>query len=271
MLVAGGALLAACSKEPEKKPSVEQVRYGDDPSQYGELHLPASGERLPVAVVLHGGFWRSEYGLSLATPLARDLAGLGWAAYALEYRRVGNGGGWPATFEDVAAGIDALGNASPRLDLDRVVAVGHSAGGHLAVWAAAQAGLPDGAPGATPAVKLAGAVSQAGVVDLVGAGGDNIGGPVADLLGAAPGQDKSRYRLASPYERLPLHVPVTLVHGTRDQVVPIAQSRRYAEAARRAGDTVTLVPLDGVGHFELIDPGHAAWQTCREQLSRLPG
>ena len=120
-------------------------RYGSDPAQFGELWLPDGGQ-LGTVVVLHGGFWQAAYDLSLGRPLAADLAARGYAAWNLEYRRVGGGGGWPATFEDVAAGIDLL--AALPVETSRVVAVGHSAGGHLGVWAAGRAGLPDGAPGA---------------------------------------------------------------------------------------------------------------------------
>jgi acetyl esterase/lipase len=249
------------------------VRYGDDRSQVGDLHLPAGSAMVPVVVVVHGGFWRAMWSKDLATPLALDLAAAGYAGYAIEYRRVGDGGGWPATFDDVAAAIDALAAhelAGRRLDLDRVVAVGHSAGGQLVTWAAARGGLPPGTPGSQPAVRLAGVVSQAGVVDLVAGARDALGDrAVEGLMGAGPDDDPDRYALASAYERLPLGVPVALVHGTADDRVPVTQSERYAAAAIAAGDDVRLVVLPGVGHFELIDPTHAAWAACRAELARL--
>lgn len=224
---------------------------------------------MPAAVVIHGGFWMSGYGMSLASPLAADLATVGVAGYAIEYRRVGNGGGWPATFEDVAAAVDKLAD-EPRIDLSKVVAIGHSAGGQLAVWAAGRGGLPRDAPGASPRVRLCGAVSQAGVLDLVAAYREQVGGSaVQDFLGTTPELKRSRYDLASPYERLPLRVPVALVHGTRDGEVPITQSQRYRDAARAAGDQVTLTELPHVGHFELIDPHDEAWTTCRTEALRL--
>ena len=249
------------------------IRYGDDPSQFAELHLPTGVDLAPVVVVIHGGFWLDTYGIELATPLAADLARAGHAGYAIEYRRVGNGGGWPQTFDDVAAAIDALaGPDAPtdRIDLDRVVAVGHSAGGHLATWAAARPGLPAGAPGAGPAVELIGAVSQAGVVDLVAGARDGLGGgAVVALMGASPADQPDRYELASAFERLPLGVPVSLVHGRRDDIVPISQSERYADAAGRAGDDVELRVLPDAGHFEVIDPADDAWATCRAEIDRL--
>lgn len=252
------------------------LRYGPDASQRVGLHLPAGpATGLPVAVIVHGGFWKALYGDSLGTPLAVDLANRGWAAWNVEYRRVGNGGGWPATLTDVAAAIDALAAAGQdaaggRLDLDRVVAIGHSAGGHLAVWAAARPSLPAGAPGAAPRVRLAGAVSQAGVVDLAFGAAESLGGgAVAALLGGQPADLPERYALASPYERLPLGVPVALVHGTADRAVPISQSDRYAAAARAAGDPVTLDRLVGVDHFAHLDPGSEAWITCRTRAAAM--
>ena len=140
--------------------------YGSDPSQLGELFVPSSAGPHAVCVVVHGGYWRAQYDRSLMTGLCTDLAAHGFAAWNLEYRRVGGGGGWPATLEDVAAGIDALDGIDAPLDLSRVVAVGHSAGGQLAFWAAARPTLPVDAPGASPRVVIGAAVSQAGVLDL---------------------------------------------------------------------------------------------------------
>ncbi|NEA34695.1 alpha/beta fold hydrolase [Streptomyces sp. SID13031] len=260
---------SASGESPSKKGKPVTISYGADESQVAELYLPEGDGKVPVAVVIHGGFWMSSYGRELATPLAEDLAAQGIAGYAIEYRRVGNGGGWPTTFEDVAAAIDKLAD-QPRLDLTKVVAVGHSAGGHLAVWAASRPGLPPGAPGAAPRVVLTGAVSQAGVLDLVNAYDEKVGGDaVPAFVGTTPAKDRARYQLASPYERLPLKVPVALVHGTRDGQVPIEQSRRYRDAAIKAGDQVKLTELEHVGHFELIDPQDKAWLTCRSEAQRL--
>jgi acetyl esterase/lipase len=278
-VVTVAGLLAACrdrDRAAAGSPPPRTVRYGAHPSQHADLHLPAgSADRLPVAVVVHGGFWRATYGYRLGTPLAADLAARGWAAWNLEYRRVGDGGGWPATFEDVAAGIDALAGpgqqaATGRLDLGRVVAVGHSAGGHLALWAGGRPRLPSGSIGAEPRIRLTGVVSQAGVADLVHAAEHLLGaGAAVALLGGSPAEQPERYRLASPTALVPVGVPVALVHGEDDQVVPIAQSERFAAAAARAGDRVTLTRLSGIGHFELIDPTSTAWAACRAHLDRL--
>jgi acetyl esterase/lipase len=215
-----------------------------------------------VAVLIHGGFWRARYGLRLEDLLVPDLARRGWAVWNLEYRRLGlrSGGGWPATFEDVAAGIDHLGRLEEPLDLARVVGIGHSAGGHLAFWAAARRGLPADAPGGEPNVRLAGAVAMAGVVDLREAARLGLSRHAAQkLLGGPPTRWPRRYDLASPLERLPLGVPQLLVHGDADDVVPIGIARAYAERAAYGGDPCELVELAGCGHEEHLDPGSRAW------------
>lgn len=268
-------LLGACAVAPSAAPGTSPARrldYGGDPSQFGELTLPAGTGPAAVAVVVHGGFWRSGYGLELGRPLAVDLANSGFAVWNIEYRRVGNGGGWPATFDDVAAAVDLLAGsvqdaAGGRLDLDRVVAVGHSAGGHLAAWLAARPGLPPGAPGSEPAVALRGAVSQAGVLDLVDAADRQVGGSaVPDLLGGSPAEVPDRYALASPVARVPIGVPVVCVHGDADGNVPLRQSERFTAAT---GDE--LVTLPGVDHFAVIDPSSDAWRACRDAVVRQLG
>lgn len=242
--------------------------YGDHPSQLGELFLPDSAGPHPLAVVVHGGFWRARYDRSLMTDLCVDLARNGWAAWNLEYRRVGAGGGWPETFADVAAGIDALADLDAPLDLDCVAAVGHSAGGHLAFWAAARPTLPPGAPGSAPRVRITAAVSQAGVLDLRLASrlapSDE---PTRALLGD-PEKDDDAYELASPCERVPLGIPQLLLHGDGDTVVSVRIAESYAAAARETGDPCELVVLPETGHFEHIDAGSQAWRVAREWLDR---
>jgi acetyl esterase/lipase len=216
--------------------------------------------------VIHGGFWRAQYDRSLMTDLCLDLAARGLAAWNLEYRRVGNGGGWPATFEDVAAGVDLVAELDAPLDLSRVSSVGHSAGGQLALWAAARPGLLAGAPGAAPRVLVRSTVSQAGVLDLrLAAQLRPSGEPTRALLGD-PDEHGVRYDLVSPRERLPLGTAQLLLHGDRDEIVSMRIATSYASAAREAGDPCELRVLTGVGHFEHIDARSHVWHTAREWL-----
>jgi acetyl esterase/lipase len=213
--------------------------------------------------VIHGGFWRARYGRKLMTPVSRDLAGRGWAAWNIEYRRLGNlsGGGWPCTFDDVAAAVDLLADL-PALDLSRVVAIGHSAGGHLATWVAARPSLD-----AEPRVRVTAAVSQAGVVDLRHAWELRLSaGVVEQLLDGTPDERPDRYALASPAELVPTGVPVLLVHGGRDDTVPPIISERYLAAARGAGDPCEMVLLEDEDHYGHIDPANPLWRTVVEWL-----
>lgn len=232
--------------------------YGDDPSQFGELSLP-SGTPRGVVVVVHGGFWKSAYDLSLGRPLAQSLVEEGWAAWNIEYRRVGNGGGLPTTFDDVSAAIDKL--ADLDLDLTTVITLGHSAGGHLAVWAAGRDKYDDWAP----TVKVTGVVSQAGVLDLVGATDQGLGGGAVEaLLGH---QATAADAAVDPLQQVPLDVPVRCVHGDGDDIVPPVQSETYVDAATEAGADAELTMVEG-DHFVLIDPASEAWTT---QLGLLDG
>src|SRR5438477_9716037 len=235
----------------------ETVRYGTEPDQFGQLWSAAG--TAPVVVLLHGGYWRHRYGLDLMEPLAADLSARGYAVWNLEYRRIGTpGGGWPNLFRDVAAGLDALtGLADRGLDLTRAALVGHSAGGHLALWACA----------ARTRVAPAFAVSLAGVCDLVEAARQRLSrGAAVELLGGGPDEVPDRYREACPTLRLPLGVRQLVVHGTEDGDVPFEFGPRYVAAARAAGDDCELLALPGVEHFALIDPASAAWAQVAARL-----
>ena len=240
--------------------------YGSHPSQQGELFLPKGTGPFPVAVVVHGGYWKGQYDRSLMSDVCIDLTAHGVAAWNVEYRRVGGGGGWPDTFLDVAAAVDLLAELDAPLDLAHVVAVGHSAGGHLAFWASARPTLPADAPGAHPRVRITAAVSQAGVLDLsLAAGVMPSSTPTRALLGD-PAKQYDRYVLASPRERLPLGIPQLVLHGDRDETVSMRIATSYAAAARAAGDPCELVVLTHTGHFEHIDPGAQAWHVARDWL-----
>lgn len=219
-----------------------------------------------MVVVVHGGYWKAQYDRSLMTGLCDDLARHGLAAWNLEYRRVGAEGGWPATFLDVAAGVDLLADLDAPLDLSCVGSIGHSAGGQLAFWAAARPALPSDAPGSAPRVTIMAAVSQAGVLDLtLAAGLMPSSTPTRALLGD-PTANYERYVLASPRERLPLGIPQLVLHGDRDDTVSMRIATSYAAAARNAGDPCELFVLSRTGHFEHIDARSDAWHLARDWL-----
>ena len=252
-------------------PPAPLIRYGEHPDQVANLHRPAAeGGPWPLVVLVHGGFWRDGWDRTLMTPLAIDLAARGYLAWNVEYRRVGRaGGGWPGTLADAAAALDALEDVG-EADLSRVATMGHSAGGHLALWLAARPRLPTDAPGANPRVRVRLVVSLAGVCDLVRGADDGLGdGACAALLGGEPVDVPNRYAVASPAALLPLGARQVLVHGGHDDVVPPSQSRDYAASARAAGDEVELLEVDGAGHFEVIDPLHGSWQAVLERLATM--
>ncbi|KGN42740.1 alpha/beta hydrolase family protein [Knoellia aerolata] len=273
LLAAVAALpLTACSTattgtdpaaEPLERTRPMRLTYGEDPSQFGELTRPA-GRSKGVVVVIHGGFWKAEYDLELGRPLAVSLAEQGWTAWNIEYRRVGNGGGAPATFDDVHAAVELLATVD-GLDTSTLLTLGHSAGGHLAVWAAGRQRHPQWG-GARVAVT--GAISQAGVLDLVGAESDDLGDhAAARFLGHAPTTADVAY---DPRQQVPLGVPVRCIHGRADDVVPLRQSADYVTAAAAAGGDARLVEVDG-DHFVVIDTESAAWARQLGLLDELGG
>jgi len=280
--ILAGGVVAACSSgsgpsssPPSTTAPEVPITYGKDPTQVGDLWLPTPRPTKPVGVVvlIHGGFWRSQYTRSLMEPLARDVIGRGWAAWNLDYRPSdASGGGWPGTFTDVAQGIDLL-DAKARehsLDLDKVVTVGHSAGGCLSLWAAARAGLPAIAPGAKPRVTPVLAVSQAGVNNLIAGWFEDLGdGAVGDLMGGAPKDAGDAYTLASPAERLPLGVDQVLAHGLADVIVPVEQTTHYAAKASDAGDDVSIVTVKGETHFDVIDPQKESWRKTVTHIEKV--
>ena len=234
----------------------EHYSYGEHRCQRADLYAPLGDGPHPVVVVIHGGSWRAKYSKRVTRAICCDLVRRGFAAWNIEYRRVGRrqGGGFPSTFSDVSAAIDHLATlTASRLDLSNVVAVGHSAGGQLALWAAAR-------PAAGVTIRRVAAL--AAPCDMAAA-------EIAwEFLGGTPQEVPERFDYADPMRLVPLGVPTLLVHGGEDETVPIIRSRRYAEAARAAGDDVELVePVPG-GHRVYLDPRSSAWRTAAEWIER---
>lgn len=244
-----------------------KVAYGPDSLQWGVLRLPEGPGPHPVIVMLHGGCWLGLHRPRHVEPLVEALTERGWATWNLSHRQaVDAGGGWTGTFEDVGAGIDHLRTLAANFPLDttRVVTMGHSAGGHLALWAAARGGY---APGDSLYTEnpliLAGAVSLGGIPDLEAnyhQDPNPCGDGVAQLLGGSVDALPSRYAAASPAERLPLGVPQLFLHGRHDYVVPWEQITTYAEEATAAGDRVRVHIFEDASHFEVIAPASTVWQ-----------
>ncbi len=249
----------------------QRHRYGPHSSQRADLYLPRRSGPHPVMVLIHGGSWQVRYGKIVMRGLAGDLMRRGWAVWNIEYRRVGDGGGWPETFEDVAAAIDHLTTLDAPIDLERVSILGHSAGGHLALWAAGRTKLPAGVPGAystPPPMRVRRVISQAGVCDLADGYRRVPEGAVTSLMGGGPEELPERYAIADPMAHVPLGIPVLLVHGTADETVSVELSRNYASAERAAGGTVELVEIEGEAgrHRAHIDPRGEAWAAVTSRL-----
>ncbi|GAA2752947.1 alpha/beta hydrolase family protein [Amnibacterium kyonggiense] len=240
----------------------ERFEYGDGPMQYAVLRT-ASGDPRGTVVLIHGGFWRGtpDY-FDGPTPLAEALVDRGWHVWQVEYRQLPNGGGWPHTLDDLAAGVELLGRTAEEkgLELGRVVTVGHSAGGHLAVWALSR-------PAAV--LPLAGAISLAGVLNLRLGDEEGIGrGAVTDFLGGHVAEHPDRYAAADPIARIDPALPVRIVHGDQDDVVPMNQSDTYVVAAREAGQDVALSVVEG-DHMIVIDPVHPAFAALVAALEEI--
>lgn len=257
-----------------KAPAGEKHAYGEGPLQFGELTLPAGDGPHPVVVNIHGGCWLAAYDIAHNRSLARALADAGFAVWNLEYRRVGDeGGGWPGTFQDVANGADHLRELAKErpLDLSRIVAVGHSAGGHLALWLAARPKLPVGSElHSSDPLSLIGVVGLAPAPELDDLHERKVCGHVIDkLMGGGPEQVPDRYKQGNPSQLAPLGVPQKLIIGKYDEDgAPIGEL--YADAARKAGDEqVEIIVAPESGHFEVINPGSSTWPLVVEAIKAL--
>jgi pimeloyl-ACP methyl ester carboxylesterase len=236
-----------------------RIAYGSKPKQFCDLRVPALQIERPVAIIIHGGFWRARFALTYMGHLCESLRQAGIATWNVEYRGVGDpGGGWPGTLEDITAGAAKLASVADQhaLNLSNMVALGHSAGGQLALWLASK-------------IPVRACFSLGGVVDLTRACELNLGdGAAAAFLGGGPDSVPERFAAADPIALLPLGTKVRLFHGRDDSTVPLEISEGYAAQAGRKGDDALVVPLAG-GHFELVDPATAEWEAVRDEISRI--
>jgi acetyl esterase/lipase len=261
-----------------------RLAYSILPEQFGDLWIPPNAmatHRVPLMVFVHGGWWKSAYGLGYASFLCQAMKAMGAAVWSLEYRRVGDdGGGWPGTMQDVAAGMDYLAKLAESYPLDttRVIAVGHSVGGHLAFWLAARRHIPHNSVLATSApnlalkgvVALAGAVDLRLTLDLSGSFNFSNGGPaVRALVGGSPKDVPERYAAADPGQLLPLGIPQILVQGSDDDQIPPQLPVLWHQNALRQGDHVELRVIPGADHFDVVDPESHAWPTSRDAMLSL--
>jgi acetyl esterase/lipase len=231
----------------------EHHRYGAHRQNRADLYVPRDGEApFPVVVLIHGGYWRATYGKIVMKPLAADLVRRGFATWNIEYRRIGRrqGGGYPTTFDDVARAIDHLASLDdPRLDLDDVTLIGHSAGGQLALWATSREDSK---------VRFRRVIAQAPITNLA-----TTGVAAHELMGGKPAELPERYADYDPLQLLPLGIPAAIVHGDDDMTVSVERSREYVAAA---GDGVELIEPRPSGHRSHIDPRSPAWQAAVEWL-----
>jgi acetyl esterase/lipase len=253
------------------------IRYGDKPQHFAELRMPDGHGPFPLLFVIHGGFWRNKYDLSHISHLCAALTRREIVTCSLEYRRLGDrGGGWPGTFHDVSLATDRIMeklSLNARIDASQTGIVGHSAGGHLALWLVSRRDIPKASPLFSDGKnRLSRAVSLAGISDLREASRERLGhGAATMLMGGTPDKYPDRYDAGSPIELLPSGARILLVHGSADDIVPVSQSERFFDKAVALGDDPKLVRLEGVGHFELVDPLSAAWGNVEHVILSMLG
>lgn len=271
---AGPASVQDYMRQPRTQPAV-RIAYGPAPAQVVELFLPDGQGPHPVVVLIHGGCYLAEFeGLAQTSGIAADLAERGYAVWNVEYRKLGEpGAGYPGTFQDVADAVDRIRTEAARhhLDLHLVVAIGHSAGGHLALWAAGRRRLPASSPlwKADPQ-GIRAVISLGGIGDLEGQGDVFAGAcgkePIPSIIGAAT--RPAPYGDTSPAELLPLGAGIVMISGVTDHVMPPVTGQAFAKRAREAGDRAEAVAIAGSGHFDVVIPTTEAWQTVVATLDR---
>lgn len=268
-----------------EKNNVIRIAYGTNENQFGDLRIPDGKGPFPVAMIIHGGFWRERFDLEQMNKMAEAFTAKGIATWNVEYRRVGQeGGGWPGTFLDNAAAVDHIRvlTKSYPLDVNRVITIGHSAGGHLALWLAARHKLSANSMLQTSEhpLPLKGVISLAGANDLemmhdIHQWTETLFGivdnPTRDLLGGKPNEQANRYKEGSPYELLPIGIPLVLIHGSLDVNVPIGLSEHFEKEAIKEGDSITLKIIPTAEHFKLILPETESWLVLLESANTLLG
>lgn len=270
---------APTSTEPSSVPDglVEsqrtEYRFGDAARQVSDLWLPTGDRREGLVVLVHGGGYQAGTDRRDLNNHVSDLVGRGWPVLNADYRGVGDGGGWTGTFTDVGTAVDMAAEAAAQysLPLDKVLVMGHSAGGHLAMWAAARRNLPAGAPGADPRVVPAFAGSMSGVLHPSALGTPEGDQNVVAVFGGTVTDVDQHYALGDPTRLVPLRIPVFAIHGTADDTVPPSQSQEFADAATAAGDTVTFQLFEGATHVDPLYVGEAMWGTARSWIESSLG
>lgn len=265
---------------PVQVPAGKRLAYGQHEQQFGDLRVPERPGPHPLVIYIHGGGYQAAVTLDGASPVCAALTGAGFATWNIEYRRVGNGGGWPMTFVDVLAAAAFIPTLAEQeaVDLGRVYAAGQSAGGQLALWLASRAGVPAGQKpsgsseafeGAEACPTIRGAVALAPLTDMRGSAIEGLDSPVLGFLGGSPDEVGDRYAAASPLELLPIGVPQLIAHGTGDTMVPFRMSEAYREAAHAAGDLVEFLVIEGANHLDLWNPQTDAFRLGTDAAVRF--
>lgn len=257
---------------PQPEPD-EVIAYGAADRQFGELRMPDGEGPFGIAVIVHGGCWLSDYDQGYMAALSEAITGLGWATWTIGYRRVGEpGGGWPNTFRDAAAAVDFLPELATRFPLDagRVLAVGHSAGGQIALWLAGRARLAESSRLFSPDPQpIDGVLALAAAADLEYLSEHQTCGNAATLLmDGTPADHPERYAESSTMRLVPLGVPQILVNGELDATWTIPADR-YFIAASNAGDAIQKLTVPNAGHFELVVPDSLNWNIVRDGFTML--